>query len=232
MSRRNFLRGRILGGLAEAAADKLAAAAETLAEIRSCPAAQESSRYAKSFPILRPPGAIQEDAFLAGCTRCDACIRACPHDAIIHAPPRFRRAAGTPMIDPMHAPCRMCPDTPCISACRPREDGTGGSGVLRSDVPLTMGEARIDLTTCLAYNGSFCTVCAEQCPVEGAIELRGGRPRIVHDRCTGCGVCQNVCPAPANAILLMPLPERPLPGADPEADPPPPAPGAPPEQQK
>jgi ferredoxin len=218
MSRRNFLRGRILGGLADVAAERIAAAGESLGEAGACPAAPASTRYGKSFPVLRPPGAVEEEAFLAGCTRCNACIQACPHDAIIQAPDRFRRAAGTPMIDPMRSPCRMCADTPCISACEPREDG-GGSGVLRKDLPLAMGEARIDTTMCLAHRNSFCTVCAEQCPVEGAIEIINGRPRIVQSACTGCGVCQNVCPAPGNAILLMPLNERPLPPLPPTPPP-------------
>jgi ferredoxin len=210
MSRRNFLRGRILGGLADAAAERIAAASEGLTGVSpSCPA-PENTRYGKSFPILRPPGAIQENAFLEGCTRCDACIRACPHDAIVQAPARFRLAAGTPMIDPARSPCRMCPDTPCITACEPSEGGRG-AGVLRRDVPLRMGEARVDPTMCLAHQNSFCTVCAEQCPVEGAIQVVNGRPRIMQDKCTGCGVCQNVCPAPGNAILLMPLSDRPLP---------------------
>jgi ferredoxin-type protein NapG len=35
----------------------------------------------------------------------------------------------------------------------------------------------------------------------------------VAEACTGCGVCQFVCPAPHNAVLLMPVPERPVPSA-------------------
>lgn len=203
MDRRSFLRGRIVGDALANLGERLAAAAERFTESPSVanPAASRSERYGKSFPVLRPPGAIEEEAFLAGCTRCDACIKACPHDSITHAPARFRRAAGTPMIDPIRQPCWMCEDTPCITACEP--------GVLRRELPIRMGIARVDPTTCLAHQGSFCTVCAEQCPVESAMEVVNGRPRIHEDRCTGCGVCQHVCPAPANAILLMPVAERP-----------------------
>ncbi|MCZ7680343.1 MAG: 4Fe-4S binding protein [Sandaracinaceae bacterium] len=35
-----------------------------------------------------------------------------------------------------------------------------------------------------------------------------GRPRVVEGECTGCGVCQHVCPAPRNAILLVAPPAR------------------------
>jgi ferredoxin-type protein NapG len=192
LSRRDLLRGRILGPLASAE--------------RSCEddaTDQKSARYRKAFPVLRPPGAVEEEAFLAGCTRCEACIKACPHDAIVHAPARFRLAAETPMIDPIQQPCWMCHDFPCIAACEP--------GVLRFDLAVKMGVARIDVPTCLAFQGSFCTVCSEQCPVDGAIEVTAGKPRIQESVCTGCGVCQYVCPAPHNAVLLMPVADRPLP---------------------
>lgn len=155
------------------------------------------------LPIHRPPGAVSEAAFLAGCTRCNDCIAACPVHAIVLAPARFRHAAGTPMIDPYAAACIMCSDTPCIGACKP--------AVLRADRPLKMGVAYIERAACLAYTGSFCTVCSERCPVPGAIELSQGRPTIRAELCTGCGVCAEVCPAPANAVVVMPLADRPCP---------------------
>lgn len=86
-----------------------------------------------------------------------------------------------------------------------------------------MAEARIQPWACLAHQGTFCSVCRERCPVPGAIELAGGKPIIVDDLCTGCGVCQFVCPAPENAILLMPLAVRPtvLSTSDGNSEPPP-----------
>jgi ferredoxin-type protein NapG len=213
ISRRSFLRGRlvgdvgaVLGGLVgELVGDEPRRPSDGTNRAESAPS---SPRSCRSFPVLRPPGAIAEDEFLAGCTRCDACIRACPTSSIVHAPARFRGAAGTPMIDPARQPCWMCPDTPCISACEP--------GVLRADLPPRMGVARIDVTACLASAGKGsggCSVCVEQCPVPEAIMVgamvEGGRPRIVEEACTGCGVCQHICPAPGNAILLMPAAQRP-----------------------
>lgn len=209
ISRRELLRGRFIGGLlgrvGDAVSESLAPFTPKQDDAPRHSSTSQSPLYHKSFPILRPPGAIEENAFLDGCTKCDACIEACPYDAIVHAPIRFRSAAGTPMIDPSPAgqPCRMCEDFPCIAACEPN--------VLRMDMPKVMGTARIDTLTCLAHQYSFCTVCSEQCPVEGAIEVIDGKPRIVEDACTGCGVCHHVCPAPANAVLLMPLAERPRP---------------------
>lgn len=56
---------------------------------------------------------------------------------------------------------------------------------------------------CLAYQRSFCTTCSERCPEDGAIVVEMGVPRIVADKCTGCGVCNEVCPAPRNAVLMI-----------------------------
>jgi ferredoxin-type protein NapG len=152
------------------------------------------------LPVLRPPGAVDEARFLAECTRCDACLKACPFQAIVHAPARFRAAAGTPMIDPAQQPCRMCAEMPCVTACE--------AGVLRGDWPRVMAKVRIDELACLAHEGLSCSSCVEQCPVEGAMKLQGGKPVIDGDRCTGCGVCQYVCPAPSHAVLLMPVADR------------------------
>jgi Na+-translocating ferredoxin:NAD+ oxidoreductase RNF subunit RnfB len=57
---------------------------------------------------------------------------------------------------------------------------------------------------CLAYQGSYCTLCYENCPVPGAIGLDDGLARVVLETCTGCAICHEVCPAPTNAILITP----------------------------
>ena len=144
----------------------------------------------------QPPGAVAEESFLLKCTRCADCITACPHDAIVIAPPRMRAAAGTPTIVTAQSPCRMCSDTPCITAC--------DTGALVAENGMQMGSALIVQQSCLAYQKNFCSVCSEQCPVPGAIRLVEGKPLIDDQVCTGCGVCEFVCPAQQNAILIRP----------------------------
>lgn len=202
ISRRALLQGRFLRrSEASRAAVPPGHAPETLVMRYPKTTADAAPRRRNAIPVMRPPRAVDEPTFLGGCTRCAACIEACPHDAIIEAPQRLRSAAGTPMIDPDRQPCMMCDDFPCVDACEP--------DVLSSMLPVSMGTARITGQTCLAYNGTTCTVCAEHCPVDGAIEIAEGRPRVVEQQCTGCGVCRHVCPAPENAILLMPAFHRP-----------------------
>jgi MauM/NapG family ferredoxin protein len=163
---------------------------------------QWSSKAAPhTIPIFRPPGAITESQFLTGCTRCGDCITACPYDALIRAPDRLGPVAGTPIIEADTSACQMCDDFPCIASCQP--------GVLIDSVPPVMGTAQVTEHLCLAHHGTTCTLCSERCPVEGAITLTDGRPRVNEDTCTGCGVCRFVCPAPENAILLMPAYSRP-----------------------
>ncbi|MDZ4754567.1 MAG: 4Fe-4S binding protein [Phycisphaerae bacterium] len=203
LSRRDLLRGRIFGRAIDAVTNAIGAARLTDADASSPQLNTPTLGRRYALPIHRPPGAVDEVAFLSGCTRCNACITACPVGAIVHAPERFREAAGTPMIDLESSPCVMCADTPCITACEPE--------VLRASQPMRMGVAWIQTMACLAHNGSFCSVCSERCPVPDAIAVEAGKPRIRENVCTGCGVCSSVCPAPQNAIVVMPLADRPRP---------------------
>ena len=76
--------------------------------------------------------------------------------------------------------------------------------VTPTTAPALGATVRVRTHLCLAWQGSFCTTCVEQCPVEGAIALELGRPQVVPERCNGCGTCVRVCPAPLNAFELRP----------------------------
>ncbi|WP_433926203.1 4Fe-4S binding protein [Sorangium cellulosum] len=56
---------------------------------------------------------------------------------------------------------------------------------------------------CIALE-SFCSVCVERCPAEGALVMELGRPKLDEGRCTGCGRCVEVCPAPVRAFSVVP----------------------------
>lgn len=56
---------------------------------------------------------------------------------------------------------------------------------------------------CLALT-TRCSVCLDHCPVPGAMRWDAGLPMVDPDLCNGCRVCQQVCPAPTNAIRVLP----------------------------
>jgi len=192
MSRRDLFHGKVFKPIRDATRRGVAAARA------------EASRDRSLTLLQRPPGAVAEGQFLASCTRCGDCVTACPPNAIQWAPPASgEQRAGTPYIDPIRQPCVMCTDTPCITACDP--------GVLRMELPHVMADARIDTTACLPWNGQPCSLCIDQCPVAGAIDVdESARPTINPTACTGCGVCVQVCPAPRNAVQHQPLSNRPF----------------------
>jgi ferredoxin len=167
-----------------------------------------SEEVALPHAPLRPPGALPEPELLALCTRCGACAEACPHDAIV--PVRAGPLAKTPTLILTHAPCYMCDPSPCIAACEP--------GALSALAPRAIGIASVKLSRCMAKTG--CTICVERCPLEGALTWSPlGMPRVDAALCDGCGLCQHACPAPDNAIIILPRPrvphDRVLPAAPP-----------------
>lgn len=146
-------------------------------------------RITKRVPLIRPPGAISEQAFLKACTRCDECVNACPKDAIVKAPKSLGfLIMGTPLIDPKRVPCVMCDDLPCISACP-----DGALMPVDSKFDVKMGYAILDQTKCQAYGDTFCQQCVIDCPIPGAIDQVQDKPVINRKACTGCGVCVLSC---------------------------------------
>jgi len=176
-------------------------------------AVQEFSGEKRDLPprkrnYLRPPGAVGEALFDLLCTRCDACIKACPHQCIRGSDSEEGGAkVGTPIIIPKEAACRLCSDLPCIKACK--------DGALRpvEDIrKVRIGVALIDRRSCIDYmeeQAPPCRQCYIQCPLKDeAIYLDRERPVIRAERCTGCGICENICRNvnPSPAIRVFPVP--------------------------
>jgi ferredoxin len=114
------------------------------------------------------------------------------------SPERFTRRTLLDLLRPARPkaapqPVRQPPPAP------PRAAPPGGFSLAAFSV-------QVRQSTCLAWQGSFCTVCSERCPVEGALRLEQGRPIIEPSACTGCGVCIQVCPAPINGLMMSPRP--------------------------
>jgi len=67
---------------------------------------------------IRPPFAKHELDFLLECTRCNACMEACPSQVIFLLPvSRGPEVAATPALDLLNKGCQLCNNWPCVTAC-------------------------------------------------------------------------------------------------------------------
>lgn len=150
--------------------------------------------------VLRPPGAADEDEFIAICIRCGKCIQACPHDSLLMGKEELGVGLGTPYLVARDKACYLCEDFPCVNVC-PTDALSGIEDVY----DVEMGTAVIDTNACIAYQGIRCEVCYRECPlIDEAIKLNiyvkpddpthaVFAPFIVSEKCTGCGICEERC---------------------------------------
>jgi ferredoxin-type protein NapG len=170
--------------------------------------------------MLRPPGALPEDDFLATCIKCGMCVEACPYDTLMLSTAGDNKPIGTPYFIPRDIPCYMCPDIPCVPVCPTgaldqasvSDEKTGELDINKAD----MGLAVIDDESCIAFWGIQCDACYRACPIFGdAITIeyekneRTGKhafmkPIVHSDHCTGCGLCERACVTEKPAIFVLP----------------------------
>ena len=144
--------------------------------------------------VVRPPGALPEPLFLALCVRCGKCAQVCEPRAI-------KLHHGLPYLEPREAACDLCRKCPDVCPT--------GALTLAPDEPIKMGLAEVDQALCWAWKGDVCRSCFAACPLQGeALVLQGfggNRPPIVDpEHCTGCGLCEHVCPVEPAAIFVKP----------------------------
>ncbi|MCK9375464.1 MAG: 4Fe-4S binding protein [Syntrophobacterales bacterium] len=124
--------------------------------------------------LIRPPGALDEDRFLARCIRCGQCMRICPGNIIQPAlleagvqglwTPAVNYRIGRSGCLPNCVACgQVCP----TAAIRPLSlDEKQGAGDFAVQGPIRMGTAFVDRTRCLPWAMDRpCLVCHELCPV-------------------------------------------------------------------
>jgi ferredoxin len=169
--------------------------------------------------LLRPPGSVAEEPFLALCVRCGECIKACPgpvlHPAGLEA---GLDAVWTPVAVPTwagcHQECNFCGQVCPTGAIRPLP--------LEVKRRTHMGLAVVDPALCLPHRGEQdCRLCVDECTAAGYdaialrdIELEVGEvpegvlsdmyldamgsipaPFVNPDACVGCGLCEYRCSA-------------------------------------
>lgn len=147
-------------------------------------------------PPIRPPWAKAETVFSANCTRCDACLHACPENILL------ADGNGLPKVDFSRGECTFC--QACVNACEQAAFDAPGAAQPWSHL------AAIG-ANCLGQQGVYCRSCGESCEA-GAISFSFSSraipiPAIDAAACTGCGACIGACPADAISITPGPTPE-------------------------
>lgn len=137
---------------------------------------------------LLPPWSGPRAGFFDLCTRCGACLSACPNGILVAGD------GGYPEVDFRRSECSFCGD--CLRACQPRALST------RAATPWHLVPVVHD--TCLAWRGIDCRRCSEMCAA-GALRISldaagTALPVIDTASCSGCGAC--VAPCPVAAIRL------------------------------
>jgi len=181
------------------------------------PLARSTSGFAteRHERLLRPPGALDEEYFLARCIRCGECMKVCPNNAL-H--PAFSEAGieglWTPVLVPRigycETSCVLCSQVcPTGAIWEIAEKDKGWSDVARADKPVRLGTAFYDRGRCLPWAmATDCIVCEEWCPTSpkaiylqpvDVIDATGNskqvkQPYLDPSRCVGCGACEYACP--------------------------------------
>ena len=162
--------------------------------------------------VIRPPGSLNEEAFLSRCIRCGQCMRVCPNNAL-HPTLLESGIEGlwTPFLIAQIGYCEpTC--TLCGQVCPTGaiEELTFAQKVGDEQTPpMRIGTAFFDRGRCLPWAmATPCIVCEEWCPTspkaiylqEEVVLDREGRevtvqrPHVDPALCTGCGACEYACP--------------------------------------
>lgn len=165
---------------------------------------RDPMRLTPGDELLRPPGALPENDFLATCVRCGQCVKACP----THMLQSTALAGGVAGFMSPTARMRLGPCDQNCTAC----GGVCPTGAIRvldlvEKTYAKIGNAVIEPGRCVVWEqGRVCLVCDEHCPY-GAIDWKEvdgeRRPQVNENKCNGCGACEHACPVDGRSAIRV-----------------------------
>ena len=158
---------------------------------------------AAATPVVRPPGAQNDDKLFSSCIRCEKCMEVCPHGVIY--PSHIENGiigTRTPQLRFDAGYCDWCESEGgvplCAKACPTRAFGDPSRLNAKNTV---LGKAVINTDWCLAYKLAGCRFCYDACRYEAISLDYEGRPVVDTDKCNGCGACESVCVSLKNGSI-------------------------------
>ncbi len=175
----------------------------------------QASKKTFNPSLIRPPGSLAEDEFLAKCIRCGECMKVCPTNAI--QPSGLEaglEGSWTPVMKMSTGyceyECNLCSQVCPTHAIR--------QTTVEEKQKIKIGLAYFDRNRCLpwAYSRS-CIVCEEHCPTPKKaiwfeeVEMLNAagekvsvkQPYVDPDLCIGCGICEAKCPVRGQAAVRV-----------------------------
>lgn len=161
-------------------------------------------KFLGNTPAVRPPGGQDVDHMLSACIRCQKCAEICPRNII--KPSHIENgilSARTPTLVFAENHCDFCAEENggvplCAEVCPTEALLVPAAPAEQTTV---LGRARISEGWCLAYKLLGCRFCYDACPYD-AIELdEHNRPRVIEEKCNGCGACEAACVSLENASI-------------------------------
>jgi polyferredoxin/Pyruvate/2-oxoacid:ferredoxin oxidoreductase delta subunit len=154
------------------------------------PFSRLSGRSTKDFStkVVRPPGSVEELAFLDRCIKCDQCIRVCPTNVLQPATLEAGlEGVWTPVMNFRMGFCQLnC--TACGQVCptgaiqRLTIEEKLGLGKYTERGPMKLGTAHYDWGRCLPWSKNIpCVVCEEVCPTSPKAIHTEYRQMLVRD---------------------------------------------------
>jgi len=168
------------------------------------PAETRAATRASTQRFLRPPGALDEEEFVARCIHCGQCGEACPNRCIKYFGfENGLQSTDTPYITPREKACILCMKCGDVCPTGAIQKIERKAETIMADVK--MGHAVVDESLCLSFQGKTCGVCYRACPLPD-VAIRVGRLEQPHvlEACVGCGLCERSCIQLPQAIKVMP----------------------------